>query len=303
MTWLGKILTVMVLLLALTWVWLTALTFATRTNWKASSDKYKASLEESEAQRKREFDSAQAKIADLNSQLAEARKSSETSADRNAELARANDLNQKDYGTLTTSIQKGDVAAVEAAANLKAAQDELDAVRKRSAGLEDERKDLLISLNTARNNQAAAEADARQARAREEDANKRNDYLAGLVNELKQRVGSGGGYTSTGTGPFEGGTPPVPEGARGTVTAYSDGLVVLSIGLDAGLTPGAELQLSRLTGGGKYIGTVVVTDVRPKMAVARFKPPYPKRIDQLKPDELPTAGDRVEKSPSTTGLK
>lgn len=300
MTWLGKILTVMVFLLALCWVWLTALSFATRTNWKTSSDKYKAALEQSESLRKREYDAAQSKIADLSSQLAEARKSAETSAERNAELARALDSNQKDYYQVTSKIEKGDVEAVTLAANLKAAQDELDAARKRSASLEDERQVLSVALQVARNNQSAAEADARQARGREEDAYKRIDFLQAQVSELKQRAGSGGGLAG---GVFDTGPPPVPEGARGTVTAYADGLVVLSIGLDAGLSPGVELQLSRLTGGGKYLGTVVVTDVRPKMAVARFKPPFPKRIDQLKPDELPTIGDRVEKSPTTTGLR
>ncbi|MBY0514575.1 MAG: hypothetical protein K2P78_11765 [Gemmataceae bacterium] len=302
MTWLGKILTIVVFVMALAWLSLTAATFATRTNWKASSDKYKQLLEESEAQRKREYDAAQAKISDLNSQLAEARRSSETSADRNAQLSGALDLNARDYNLLNARIEKGDVLAVELAANLKAAQVELDAVRKRSAGLEDERKDLLISLNLARNTQAAAEADARQARSREEDSNKQNDYLRQLVNELRQR--GGGGFAGPGeTGPFGPNSPTVPEGARGSVTAYSDGLVVLSIGLDAGLTPGAELQVSRLSGGGRYIGTVVVTDVRPKMAVARFKPPFPKQMNQLKPDELPAVGDRVEKTPSATGLK
>jgi hypothetical protein len=82
-----------------------------------------------------------------------------------------------------------------------------------------------------------------------------------------------------------------PDGVRGSVTAYSDGLVVLSIGLDAGLTSGTELDLYRA--GDKYLGKVVVTDVRPKMAVARFKPPGGKRIDQLKPEELPKVGDAV----------
>lgn len=301
MTWLGKILTVMVLLLALCWMWLTALTFATRTNWKTSSDKYKVALEDSESQRQREYAASQSKIADLNSQLAEARKSAETSSERAAELARALDSNQKDYYQVTSKIEKGDVEAVTLAANLKAAQDELDEARKRSAKLEDERKDLSILLQLARNTQSAAEADARQARSREEDAYKRIDFLTLQVNELKQRAGSGG-FAGPG-GPLDGGPTPVPEGARGTVTAYDGGLVVISIGLDAGLSQNSELQISRLTGGGKYIGTVLVTDLYPKYAVAKFKPPFPKRIDQLKPDELPKAGDRVEKSPSATGQR
>lgn len=79
-----------------------------------------------------------------------------------------------------------------------------------------------------------------------------------------------------------------PAGTRGSVTAYSDGLVVLSIGIDAGLAPGMELDVYRAD---KFLGSVVVTDVRPKMAVARFKPAGDRRIGQLTPAELPQVGD------------
>ncbi|HJZ58794.1 MAG TPA: hypothetical protein VKE74_27880, partial [Gemmataceae bacterium] len=87
--------------------------------------------------------------------------------------------------------------------------------------------------------------------------------------------------------------PPLYEGTRGTVTGYENGLVVLSIGLDAGVNPGAVLDISRLAEG-RYLGTVVVTDSYPKYAVASFKPVGQKPISRLKPDELPKIGDRVE---------
>jgi hypothetical protein len=78
------------------------------------------------------------------------------------------------------------------------------------------------------------------------------------------------------------------------VTGYQDGLVVLNIGLDAGLTAGAVLDVYREDGGGQYLGTVVVDRLYPKQAVAVFHPADAKRtIRQLRPEELPKAGDIV----------
>ena len=46
MTWLGKILLVVVMLMALVWVWLIANDFATRVNWKAQAEMYKKGYQE-----------------------------------------------------------------------------------------------------------------------------------------------------------------------------------------------------------------------------------------------------------------
>lgn len=89
--------------------------------------------------------------------------------------------------------------------------------------------------------------------------------------------------------------PAVPEGVRGTLTAYKDGLAVLSIGLDAGLAVGSVLDLYRGGNDGKYLGTVVVEKVYPKEAVARFKPADQRPLARLKPEQLPKVGDIVGK--------
>ena len=79
--------------------------------------------------------------------------------------------------------------------------------------------------------------------------------------------------------------------------------VHISIGIDAGLEPGSRLDVYRESGGGQYLGTLVVTKaLYPKEAVAQFRPSRPVAISQLRPDELPRKGDTVG-SVSTTGRR
>jgi hypothetical protein len=74
----------------------------------------------------------------------------------------------------------------------------------------------------------------------------------------------------------------------------ADGRVLISLGLDAGLEPGNKLDVYRETGGGKYLGTLVVTkSVETKQAVCEFKPARAAAIEKLRPDELPRKGDSV----------
>src|SRR5207248_4181899 len=130
-----------------------------------------------------------------------------------------------------------------------------------------------------------AEADANNTRVRLEEAQARIDVLNQQVSELRRQGGGGSRFEQQEL--FGGPLQPLQEGTRGTVTAFDrdSGLVQLSIGLDAGVTPGAVLNISRLEGGGKYLGTVYVTDARPKAAVAVFKPVSGKPMGQPKPDE------------------
>jgi RNA polymerase sigma factor (sigma-70 family) len=92
-------------------------------------------------------------------------------------------------------------------------------------------------------------------------------------------------------GPGRGGSP-VPVDVRGKVTRYEDDLLTFSIGQDAGLAAGAELDVWRPRTG-RHLGTVTVVRVTPKEAVGSFRPPPHRPAQDLKPDELPTAGDDV----------
>ena len=55
MSWIGKILAVLGLLLALVSVWFTSASFAARTNWKVQADNYKKAYEEAKLAREGEY--------------------------------------------------------------------------------------------------------------------------------------------------------------------------------------------------------------------------------------------------------
>lgn len=86
----------------------------------------------------------------------------------------------------------------------------------------------------------------------------------------------------------------LPEGLKGSVTDYKDGLVVINIGIDAGLSKGAKLDIYRDDDKDpQYLGTIVIERVYPKEAVAAFKPASGKALKDLKPEELPKKTDTV----------
>ncbi len=295
MTWFGKILAFMVLLLALCWVWLTANAFVTRTNWKKSSDDYKLALEKTTDTRAKEYEAAQAKIAELTKQLEAERTAAKSSTEQVSAWRAVASTNSRDHTLLTKGVNVSDTNVITMQASLDSAMKELDSVRKRSNTLEDDRKDLTIELAKALNDKAAAEGDARQARGRAEDADRRIESLTTQLAEAK--AAGGNGASGIVDSSLSRSAPVTLEGTRGTVEAYQDGLVVISIGLDAGVGPGAELEISRFEGGGKFLGTVIVTEATPKKAVARFKPPYGKPpLARMAADDLPKAGDKVYKS-------
>src|SRR5207248_8579188 len=112
MTWLGKMLALLVMLVSLVWVGMTALAWSTRANWKTSADKYRVALDESEKLRRQEYDDAQKRIADLNTQLAEARKSADTSSARTEDVTQAFDRNVKDVSAVFQQAKGFDAQVV-----------------------------------------------------------------------------------------------------------------------------------------------------------------------------------------------
>src|SRR4051812_42526180 len=121
MTWLGKIFTVLVLVLAVANAWFITTVWVTRNNWKVQRDAYEKAYTEANAARKAEYASYQSdleaktgQIATLQSQVASALKSKEEAEQEN----RTNKttfatvmLNQaklsKDISDLQTRIEGG----------------------------------------------------------------------------------------------------------------------------------------------------------------------------------------------------
>jgi len=87
---------------------------------------------------------------------------------------------------------------------------------------------------------------------------------------------------------------PLPEGLTGKVTDRKDDRVALNIGIDAGLTVGAKMDIWRDDEDDRrYLGTIEIERVYPKEAVAKFTPANGRKLKDLQADELPKAADAV----------
>jgi hypothetical protein len=293
MSWFGKILTFLVFIGAGVWAYFSAAAFVTRTNWQVRADQYKKAFEDSEKFREKEARANAAALAALN-QLYDAEKKRVEELDKGLTDLRAtvakDDATYKQLLTNYTTLQ---AQANVRDAQVKAIQDELKTTRDRNNLLQDQAVALVLLKEAADRARIGAENDSRLARAIVDENAKKIETLTALVTELRQTGGSG---TATVLRSIEKAPAPLPENIRGTVEANmsTDGFVLIGIGIDAGLEPGSKLDVYRETGGGKYLGTLTVTgSLRPKEAVAEFRPARPVGLTQLRPDEMPRKGDVV----------
>ena len=297
MTWRGKILAMLVMLLALVWMYFTVNVYVTRTNWKNQRDMYEKGYKEAIAAREAEYRAHQSADDAWQRKFAALKSESDGFQTQIATLTKANTDNIASMKRLENAIEQGDINAAVLQTRLDSAIKESDAIRQRANALEDQRIQLTLKKEEAEKNALEARNDLKLAVSRQEDAERRLEVAQAEVKDLKAQGGGGAGLLGKaplGVGP--GGSSPAPaEGTRGTVTRVDADFVQLSIGIDAGLRAGMTLDLIRIQTG-KYLGTVTIsaTGLEPKRAVATFKPADGNRpFERLKADEKPMVGDQV----------
>ena len=287
MTWLGKILTFVVLIASVVWMYFTVQAYVFRTNWKSAQEKWQKTTNDSEAFRKAELSRYQASEAALRSQLDNEQKKL---ADIQKRLEAAEASNKKfvdDFKTQQKVIDDGDVKVTLLQANVDSSLKELDTIRARNTELENQTTGLIVKAEEAKREMIRAQNAAKLSDSIARDYGKKIDELNDKLSELR----------ATGNRPglnLNPPPPPVLSNLRGEVEQVKGDLVVLSIGIDSGLSKGTVLKLYRLEDGGKYLGTVRILDMKPKESTAVFLPVGAKQLNQLRPDELPRKGDQVE---------
>lgn len=295
MTWLGKILAVLVMLMALVWMWFTAAVFAARTNWKVQAEAYKKAYDEAKAARESEYRMYQAEKDALSRQLTSAQEEAKTQAGLVATAEKASKEFIQKNAELDKILKESDLKAVGIQANYQASLEELAKNRERLTVLENERVKLVIAREQAEKERQASENLAKQAQADKLQADRRVEELTTQVNELRS---SGGSSTATVLNSLNKAPAPTPEGLRGTVERFekSSGLVQVSVGIDSGVVVGSVLDVYRAKDGedARYLGTVVISSSTPKRAVGVFRPADPRKtIQQLRAEELPQSKDTV----------
>ncbi|AWM41430.1 hypothetical protein GobsT_75220 [Gemmata obscuriglobus] len=293
MSWLGKILTFLVLIASVAWMALTLNVYVTRTNWKARADAAEKALKESETNRRTELSTSAAEVARI-ANLLSAERSRTADLDKTiADQLASSSKSDEDFRKWTTNHAAVEQRERLLVAQQKATLSELEDTRKRNTVLENDRVQLVRDAENANRERLRAENDAKLARAISDENVARAASLQAQLSELRQSGGGGGAATVLRS--VDKAPPPVPENVRGTVVSDLAGsFVEISVGLDAGVTPGARLDVFRETNGGRYLGTLVVTkSAYPKNAVAEFRPARQVPVSQLKPEELPRKGDQV----------
>jgi chromosome segregation ATPase len=288
MTWLGKILTFVVMIAAVVWMYLNVQAYVSRTNWKTSYDKLKIEYDKSVA--------AQATELNRNKTSEDAYKRLYLNEQARAEgllkqvdsISTANKKIENDFKVLQDGIMKGDVNATVLQTNVDVTLKELDTVRARNTVLEDNTSQLVIKAEEAKRDMVRAQNEAKLARSIADDFAKRNDELQAQIFDIKN-----GGTDLKRL--MQNRPPPVLSNLRGEIVRVQGDLVQLSIGVDAGLSKGTVLDLSRLDGEGRYLGSVRITDVFNKESVGVFTPARSNiPFAQLRPEELPKKGDQVK---------
>lgn len=291
MSWIGKILAVMVMLLAVFGMWLTASAFAVRTNWKVQADTYKKAFDEAKAARESEYRTNQSERDALARQVKAELTKVQGLIAQLEKAGTENTENAKSIAQLKVRYDTLNVQAAELQANLAAAQSGADKLQDRVNRLEEDKIKLTVTTEQAVKDKQAAETLARQAQADKLIAERKAEELASALADEKVNRG---GSLAGGTNLFTPRPTPVPEGVRGTVERYDSGYVVINLGIDHGVTKGATLDVYRTGTDAKYLGTVVIDTAYPQAAVGTFRPSDPRRsIRSLRPDELPKTGDRV----------
>jgi hypothetical protein len=295
MTWLGKILCILVFIGAVVWVGFTVNAYVARTNWKAYAAEAKKGFQDAEAARLKDRRDLEAQ-RDAYARLYAAEKSrGDDLAKSVEEIKTSGRKDDATYKKLIEDYTKADVQSLILQANVGATLNELDNTRKRNAFLEDERVKLVLAKEAADRERLRAENEKKLAQSIADENIRKVETLTAQVNEM--RATGGGGGAAAVLRSIDKPPAPLPENIRGTVLrnmGAGDDLVQISIGIDAGLEPGSRLDVYREAGGGQYLGTLVVTStIQPKEAVARFVPARPVPVARLRPDELPRKGDIV----------
>ncbi len=303
MTWLGKILTFVVMVASVVWMYLTAQAFVTRTNWQARASSLETALKETRSARETEFQRFQASEAALKGLL-------ETEQNRNKDLSTSNKSisdaaakSDADFKRQQDALFKGDVDATKLQTNFAGTVAELDTVRKRNTDLENDRVALVLAAEEAKREEVKALNSARLALAIADDNARKVEELQGRVTDL---LATGGTASGTVLRSINKPPPPVLANLRGEVTRVAGDLLTISVGIDAGIGVGTVLDIYRTEGGqGKYLGKVKVTsglNLFPKESIVTFIPARPDiPLDRLPAGDLPRRGDLVRPAEALTG--
>jgi hypothetical protein len=266
MTVLGKILVGLNLVFSLVAASLFVMSYAARTNWKNYAEKVEAEYKVADGSAKAyAVEAAEARRANEE----KVRIAQEQLAAKSAELTVQK--NQLDEAQRKLKATEENLAQANNAINSSNAQKNLlmvDSKRLEAAVIakDAEIKANLTTMNDLKKDKVSADIARDGFKEMAEGLEKRVRELEAFVKKAKATgvVPAGGTITSPSDNP-------PPEDVEGFVKRDADatGLVLISIGSDAGILKGHTLEVFRLSPQAKYLGRIKVIEVRPYEAVGQ----------------------------------
>ncbi|HEY1861108.1 MAG TPA: hypothetical protein VGG61_12175 [Gemmataceae bacterium] len=264
MTVLGKILVILHFILSLVAAALFVMVYAVHTNWKVAYDGLK-----------KEYDVAVASAKAYNDEAAAARSVNEAKVQQKQEEL---DAKIKELQVQKSAVETAQTALIAAQADVKkqGLTIQADAAQKKAQAEEvkrlemanlaqaDQIKKVLENNNDLRKDKVNADIQKAAFEEMNQGLEKRVRELEETVKKAKQSgvVLSGGSSAAD--------NPP-PEDVQGVVKKDADagGLVLVSIGTDAGIVKGHTLEVFRLGATPKYLGKIRIIETHPYESVGQ----------------------------------
>jgi hypothetical protein len=269
MTVLGKILVGLNFVFSLVAASLFVMSYAARTNWKNYADKVEA-----------EYKVADGSAKAYALEAAEARRSGDERARIAKEQLDARTKEIKDPGGLKDQLDEAQGKLVAATENLRQAKIAIDSGNAQKKLLMDDSKRLeaaviakdqeiktnLVTMNDLKKDKVNADIARDGFKEMAEGLEKRVRELEAFVKKAKAT-----GVVPASSAVLASDNPP-PEDIEGFVKRDADatGLVLISLGSDAGILKGHTLEVFRLSPQAKYLGRIKVIEVRPYESVGQI---------------------------------
>jgi hypothetical protein len=293
MTWLGKILTFVVMIGTVVWAYFTVQSYVTRVNWKNELERERTARKAAHSALTARNGELVAENESLKRRLAYSDKQAKDYEAQVKELGDNSGTLAAKHMDLQTALGGHDAKMMQRDAKTDRTLKELVTVRERNNILETQLVTSAITVEDAKRQELKAKNEAKLALAIAEEYSRRLDEQIARINQLRE--GAGGGRAAV-LRNLDKPPPPVLANLRGEVVAVAGDLVTLSIGIDAGVGVGTTLDIYRTEGTARYLGTVKVTsalNLFPKHAIATFIPARNVPVERLRPEELPKKGDEV----------
>jgi uncharacterized protein YlxW (UPF0749 family) len=274
MTFLGKVLVVVHLVLSVLFMAFAGAVYTAQTNWRTSRDQLQKQLTDSRTQAQTEQQALQAQVADLQGQLAASQNDKTMWEGRAKGFEQENSRLETENKSLKTSLDGQRTVAELNSSEAEERSQEAQIQRARNMDLTKSRNELAAEVNRLRDQIFGLDL-------RLKDNAAKYDQLLRNYGVMRAYLASKELPTDPRVMAIETNPPPGVEGKILAARREEKGnriLVEISLGQDDGLINGHMMTVSR---GDKFLGRIRLEDVRPERSVGVVVETAPNSVIQV----------------------